>query len=142
MIHLLILTFLMAVAVTAFFSLVRPYGPLIGWAEKVASPRCPCGGSILLPGKGPWWMHRRTVWFFNTAQCAKCRRYVNARTGHPILALYFVIGALHLIGVLLIVILGCVGQSLGGSLELWGGIPFLVLFGLSSAFLYWSETHL
>lgn len=79
---------------------------------------------------------------FNTAQCAKCRRYVNARSGRPVLPLFSAIIALQLIGVLLVVILGCVGSSLGGPVELWFGIPFIVLFGLSLAWVFWvARTH-
>ena len=87
-------------------------------------------------------MGRINAQLFNTAQCANCGQYVNARTGRPVLPVYNATIALQFVGVLVIVILACVGLSLGGRLELWFGIPFIVLFSLSIAWVFWiSRKH-
>lgn len=101
-----------------------------------------CGCSNLLPNSGLWWMGRMNARLFNTAQCGQCRRYVNARSGRSVLPTFATGIALQLAGFLLIVVLACVGQSLGGSLGLWFGIPFVLVFGLSLAWVFWiARTH-
>jgi hypothetical protein len=40
------------------------------------------------------------------------------------------------------VVLGCIGQSRGGSIELWFGVPFVLFFALSCMWVLWiARTH-
>jgi hypothetical protein len=101
-----------------------------------------CGGTEQLPTKGPWWMGRYNAQLFNVVQCKSCLRYINGRTGRPVLPLFCCIIVSQLGGVLLCMALGCVGLSLGGRTELWFGIPFVVLLCASFVMVFWvARTH-
>jgi hypothetical protein len=82
-------------------------------------------------------MGRINARLFDTAQCAKCQRYVSACSGRPVLPVFVATIAAQLVGALVVMILACVGLTVGGRIELWFGIPFAVLFGLSLAWVFW-----
>ena len=97
--------------------------------------RCEC--AELLPSNGPWWLGRVCAQLFNVAQCAKCKRYVNGCSGRPVLPLVYATLTTQSIGIILIVVLGCIGELRGGSIELWFGIPLVLFLGLSCAWVLW-----
>jgi len=87
-------------------------------------------------------MGRVNAQLFNVVRCRDCLRYINGRTGRPVVRLFCSIISVQLIGVLLCVVLGCVGLSRGGRVELWFGIPFVVLFCASWVMVFWvGRTH-
>lgn len=90
-----------------------------------------CGSTDVLATIGPWWMGRTWAQLVNVVQCAKCKRFVNKCSGRPILPLVCATLAAQCIGVVLIVVLGCIGHSRGESTALWFGVPFMLFFALS-----------
>lgn len=82
-------------------------------------------------------MGRANARLFNVVRCRDCLRYINGRTGLPGLYLFVRIVSLQLFGVLLCIVLGCVGLFLGERAELWFGIPALVLFAASCVIMFW-----
>lgn len=97
-----------------------------------------CGSADVLDTKGPWWMGRTLARLYNVVQCAECKRYINKCSGQPVLPLACATLAAQSVGVIFIVVLGCIGESI----ELWFGIPFVLFFGLSCIWVLWiARTH-
>ena len=88
--------------------------------------QCECTNLVL--GNSPRWVGREIARTFNIAQCSGCKRYVNASTGRPVMPTVRATLALQVLGAVLVVVLGSVGYSRGGSPALWFGVPFALFF--------------